>query len=101
MEKRREIMTTSSSFEKMREVGAVYIDKTALIYRMATDTNDAYFLARPRRFGKSLLVSTLQAYFEGRRELHRFSSIPNHTIELKSLRSMRNALFEYHKLHVA
>ena len=69
MEKRREIMTTSSSFEKMREVGAVYIDKTALIYRMATDTNDAYFLARPRRFGKSLLVSTLQAYFEGRREL--------------------------------
>ena len=65
----REIMTTTSSFEKMRQGGALYIDKTALIYRMVSGSNDAYFLSRPRRFGKSLLVSTLQAYFEGRREL--------------------------------
>ena len=69
MKNRREIMTTSSSFEKMREVGAVYIDKTALIYRLISSAYKAFFLARPRRFGKSLLISTLQAYFEGRREL--------------------------------
>ena len=69
MGKRREIMTSTSSFEIMREEGAIYIDKTALIYRMATGADKAFFLARPRRFGKSLLVSTLQAYFEGCREL--------------------------------
>ncbi|MBQ8036433.1 MAG: AAA family ATPase, partial [Proteobacteria bacterium] len=63
------IMTTTSSFEKMREMGAILIDKTALIYRMVSGENDAFFLSRPRRFGKSLLVSTLQAYFEGRKEL--------------------------------
>ena len=63
------IMTTTSSFEKMREMGAILIDKTALIHRMVSGENDAYFLSRPRRFGKSLLISTLQAYFEGRKEL--------------------------------
>ncbi|MBQ9394053.1 MAG: AAA family ATPase, partial [Proteobacteria bacterium] len=63
------IMTTTSSFEKMREMGAILIDKTDLIHRMVSSENDAFFLSRPRRFGKSLLVSTLQAYFEGRKEL--------------------------------
>ena len=62
-------MTTTSSFEKMRATGAVLIDKTALIYRMVSGANDAFYLHRPRRFGKSLLVSMLQAYFEGRKEL--------------------------------
>ncbi|MBR4985579.1 MAG: ATP-binding protein [Proteobacteria bacterium] len=65
----RGIMTTTSSFEKMREVGALYVDKTDIIYRMVTGQEDAFFLSRPRRFGKSLLVSVLQAYFEGRKEL--------------------------------
>ena len=48
------IMTTTSSFEKMREMGAILIDKTALIYRMVSGENDAFFLSRPRRFGKSV-----------------------------------------------
>ena len=69
MATKREIMTSTSSFEKMREAGALIVDKTALVYRMVSSANDAYFLARPRRFGKSLLVSMLQAYFEGRKEL--------------------------------
>ena len=56
------------SFEKIREEGFVYIDKTALIYDLVTKGN-IYFLSRPRRFGKSLLISTLKAYFEGRKEL--------------------------------
>ena len=56
------------SFEKLRGEGFVYVDKTTLIYKMVTE-GTAYFLSRPRRFGKSLLLSTLQAYFEGKREL--------------------------------
>ena len=55
------------SFEKIRQGGYVYVDKTDLIYKLAKGS--IYFLARPRRFGKSLLVSTLKAYFEGRRDL--------------------------------
>jgi hypothetical protein len=56
------------SFSKIREMNAVYVDKTALIYRL-THTSNCVFLSRPRRFGKSLLSSTLACYFEGRKEL--------------------------------
>lgn len=56
------------SFEKLREEGYVYIDKTDLVYDLAHQ-GAVFFLSRPRRFGKSLLVSTLEAYFQGRREL--------------------------------
>lgn len=56
------------SFEKIRNEGFVYVDKTALIYRMANE-GSYYFLSRPRRFGKSLLLSTLEAYFSGEKEL--------------------------------
>ena len=56
------------SFEKIRRGGHVYVDKTDLIYRLVQD-DAPYFLSRPRRFGKSLLISTLQAYFQGQREL--------------------------------
>ena len=56
------------SFESIRMDGYLYVDKTALIYKMITE-GKSYFLSRPRRFGKSLLVSTLAAVFEGRREL--------------------------------
>ena len=56
------------NFEKLRNGGYFYIDKTALVYRLVT-TGSYYFLSRPRRFGKSLLVSTLEAYFQGKKEL--------------------------------
>ena len=55
-------------FEKIINGGYVYVDKTALIHRLVTEGN-IYFLSRPRRFGKSLLVSTLEAYFKGKKEL--------------------------------
>ena len=55
------------SFEKIRKGGYVYVDKTDLVYKLVQGS--VYFLARPRRFGKSLLVSTLKAYFEGRKDL--------------------------------
>ena len=56
------------NFESLRNDGYVYVDKTALIYKLA-DEGRYYFLSRPRRFGKSLLVSTMAAYFRGKREL--------------------------------
>ena len=56
------------NFGELRNNNYVYVDKTGLIYRL-THTNKVYFLSRPRRFGKSLLVSTLEAYFLGKKEL--------------------------------
>jgi hypothetical protein len=55
-------------FESLRNDDYLYVDKTALIYQLVT-TGRYYFLSRPRRFGKSMLLSTLHAYFEGRKEL--------------------------------
>ena len=55
-------------FEKIRKDGFVYVDKTDLVYKMAKK-GGYYFLSRPRRFGKSLLVSTMEAYFSGKKEL--------------------------------
>ena len=55
-------------FEQLRNNKYIYVDKTALIYQLVS-TNTVYFLSRPRRFGKSLLISTLEAYFLGKKEL--------------------------------
>ena len=56
------------NFESLRKDGFFYIDKTALVYQLVK-TGRYYFLSRPRRFGKSLLISTLEAYFQGKKEL--------------------------------
>jgi len=56
------------NFESLRRDGYFYIDKTKLVYSLVK-TGRYYFLSRPRRFGKSLLISTLEAYFEGKKEL--------------------------------
>lgn len=55
-------------FEKLRLEGYTYVDKTPFIHRLAHGGN-TFFLSRPRRFGKSLLLSTMRAFFEGKREL--------------------------------
>ncbi|MBO4319733.1 MAG: AAA family ATPase [Treponema sp.] len=55
-------------FEKLRENGCIYVDKTAFIYQLAR-VKSPYFLSRPRRFGKSLLLSTMEYYFLGKKEL--------------------------------
>ncbi len=52
------------NFEKIRKGGFAYVDKTALVYKIVSE-GSYYFLSRPRRFGKSLLLSTFEAYFEG------------------------------------
>ena len=64
------------NFESLINDGYLYIDKTALIYQMASEGR-YYFLSRPRRFGKSLLLSTLEAYFLGKKDLFRGLAISN------------------------
>ena len=56
------------TFEKLRNEGYLYVDKTGMVWNLVS-TGVAYFLSRPRRFGKSLLLSTFEAYFEGRKDL--------------------------------
>ena len=56
------------SFEKLRQDGCLYVDKTDYVYNLVNQCK-TYFLARPRRFGKSLLCNTLRAYFEGKKHL--------------------------------
>ena len=57
------------SFEKLRNEGYLYVDKTEFIWKLISPVGESYFLSRPRRFGKSLTVSTLKAVFEGKKEL--------------------------------
>ena len=64
------IATDTYSFEKLRKNGFVYVDKTDLLWRLvAMKDGSQFFISRPRRFGKSLMLSTLQCIFEGRRDL--------------------------------
>ena len=56
-------------FDWIRERQAVYVDKTEYVWKMVKTEAKYFFLSRPRRFGKSLLVDTLRCYFEGRKEL--------------------------------
>ena len=65
---RRNLPIGIQSFERLRRDGYLYVDKTAFVYELAS-TGNPYFLSRPRRFGKSLLLSTLEAYFCGKKEL--------------------------------
>ncbi len=57
------------TFSKIREKNCFYVDKTAYVYKMTHSDMEYVFLSRPRRFGKSLLVSTLKSYFEGKKDL--------------------------------
>ena len=66
----RPIATTTSDFPDLRRKGCIYVDKTAYFHRLVTDVGTSmFFLARPRRFGKSLMITALKAIFQGRREL--------------------------------
>ncbi len=65
-------------FASLRKDGYTYVDKTALVFKLA-DEGKYYFLSRPRRFGKSLLLSTMEAYFRGKREL--FQGLALETLE--------------------
>lgn len=68
MQETRKLPIGIQSFENLRQDGYVYIDKTEFVYNLV-HTGKVYFLSRPRRFGKSLFLTTLKAYFEGKKEL--------------------------------
>ena len=59
----------TQSFSALRREGALYVDKTEFVWRLAHQAGKYFFLSRPRRFGKTLLISTMQDFFEGKREL--------------------------------
>ncbi|MDD7201397.1 MAG: AAA family ATPase, partial [Spirochaetales bacterium] len=63
------IMTANGSFENLRRGGYVYVDKTSYLHSLVRQEGNMFFLSRPRRFGKTLTVSTLEAVFQGKREL--------------------------------
>ena len=66
----RPIATDTHDFPKLRQKGCIYVDKTMFLHRMVSDVGtNLFFISRPRRFGKSLMVSTLKALFSARREL--------------------------------
>ena len=71
------ITTSVYSFENLRTGGFLYVDKTANILEFVRPAFGQYFLSRPRRFGKSLLISTLQCLFEGRKDLFHDLAIEN------------------------
>jgi len=71
----KEITTSNSSFEKLRNGNALYVDKTQYVWNLVSSEESIYFLSRPRRFGKSLLLSTLEAFFLNKRELFKGLSI--------------------------
>lgn len=77
------------TFEEIRKGGYVYVDKTELIYKLV-NSGKYFFLSRPRRFGKSLLISTLEAYFSGRKEL----------FEGFAIERLENGWMEYPVLHL-
>ena len=65
----KKIKTSTFNFPEIIEKDFLYVDKTTYVWKLVEGEKDEYFLSRPRRFGKSLLVSTLKAVFQGRREL--------------------------------
>ena len=71
IQKRRKYPVGIQTFSRLIREGYVYVDKTDLVWQMANEDNPFLFLARPRRFGKSLLASTLHSFFAGERELFR------------------------------
>lgn len=65
----KQITTSNFSFEKLRSGNIIYVDKTEYVWDLISSAESIYFLSRPRRFGKSLLLSTLEAFFLNKREL--------------------------------
>ena len=101
MEKQlKRLPTGIQTFEKIIEDGCLYVDKTALIYQL-THNHSYVFLSRPRRFGKSVLCSTLKSYFEGRRDLFAGLAMEQletewrqHPVMLISLASIKSGTYE-------
>ncbi|WP_197971950.1 AAA family ATPase [Treponema zioleckii] len=98
MEQIRKLPVGIQSFERIRSENYIYVDKTQFVYELA-NLSRPYFLSRPRRFGKSLLLSTFRAYFEGQKDL--FHSLALEKLEEKaSKEENREAWIKYPILYV-
>lgn len=91
-------------FDTIRTKGSVYVDKTEYVWKMVSADAQTYFLSRPRRFGKSLLISTLQAYFEGRKDLFEGLAISRYETEWKQhpvvrINLSRGKYYEFDRVH--
>ena len=82
MSERRNLPIGIQTFEDIRNMGCVYVDKTSFVAKLA-GAGKPYFLSRPRRFGKSLFLSTLRSYFEGRKDLFKGLAISKTETEWK------------------
>ena len=94
----RKLPIGMQSFKDLREKNFLYVDKTAYIFRLV-NTNKVYFLSRPRRFGKSLFLSTLAAYFLGQKELFKGLFLEQAEKEL-TMQENRSAWQEYPVLYL-
>ena len=63
----REVISDSYTFENLIEDNCLYVDKTEYLYKLVSSKKKLYFFSRPRRFGKSLTLSTLKAIFQGKK----------------------------------
>ena len=88
----RDLPIGVQSFHDLRRRGFIYVDKTQYISSLVRGKQ--YFLSRPRRFGKSLFLSTLQAYFEGRKDLFEGLALERAEVELAA-REKREAWVTY------
>ena len=80
-ENKRTLPMSVQDFEKLREANCVYVDKTEYVYTLVHDVAQ-FFLSRPRRFGKSLLLSAMKSYWEGKKEL--FSGLAIEKLEAEN-----------------
>ena len=89
------------TFSRISEEDLFYIDKTAYVYHMTHTDGVFFFLSRPRRFGKSLLVSTFHSYFEGRIDISLETKTTIYVMELKFNKSVEEALAQIEAKHYA
>jgi len=94
----RKLPVGIQSFEKLRRDGYIYIDKTVFLWQLVQGSHP-YFLSRPRRFGKSLFLSTLAAYFRGQKELFKGLYLEQ-TEETQALQESREAWQKYPVLYL-
>lgn len=81
----RKLTSSIYTFEKLIENNFLYVDKTEYIWRLIDSAPAMYFMSRPRRFGKSLTVSTLEAIFSGRKELFKGLAIYDKPYDWKKI----------------
>ena len=98
MEIKRKMPIGGQNFQDLRKKGFVYVDKTSYVFQLINGSK-VYFLSRPRRFGKSLFLSTLEAYFLGKRELFRGLYLEKAEEKLAQLEN-REAWQEYPVLYL-